>query len=189
MTSAEKILAGIIDDAVAEAAKIAEASESECAVIRAEAEKKAKAIASEIELSTEKKIETINSTGESGAALIRRDNTLSAKRERIDSVLEGIVTKVNNMPDEEYFAFYADIIKNSDMAKGSLTFAKCDEKRDFSILKNLLSGMDIEVSGANGDFENGFMLVDGDILINGTLSALIHEKYNDLVDTIYPILF
>jgi len=188
MTSAEKILAGIIDSAKIGAEEIIATAQKEAETVKLGAEAKAEKEAKAIIASAEEKAELIKETGKSGAALILRDASLSCRREQIDALIEKTVEKIINMPDIEYFDFlYGIIVKNS-LNNGILMLSDKDLKRDVSILKTMLSSTNIEISETPMNAKGGFVLKQGDIEINATLEALVHEKRGALVDEINNIL-
>lgn len=189
MTSAEKILAGIISDAEETAQqKKAEANEKAKAII-AQAEQEAKALSEDADKDIERQTALIKKTGLSSADLILRDAALSAKRELIEQTLSEAKGKVLSMPDNEYFAFLCEIAENSACEGGEIFLSEKDLSRDTTVLKNFLSKKNIVLSTNSADINGGFILKNGDIEINASLDALIHEKHADLVDAVNKILF
>lgn len=189
MTSAEKILAGIISDAEETSRqKKAEAEEKAKSII-IQAEQEAVALSDDAERDIERQIALIKKTGLSSADLILRDATLSVKRELIEQTLLTAKETVISMPDSEYFAFLCDVAKNSACKGGEMFLSAKDLLRDLTVLKDFLLENDIVLSSNAVDINGGFILKNGDIEINASLDALIHEKHADLVDAVNKILF
>ena len=188
MTSAEKIINGIIDEARLEAEKITERANIQAAGITDAAAKTAGEEVEKILADAKARAEVLNSTGKSGAALIVRDAALAAKREQIEDVLSLTAKRINDMSDKDYFGFLAAVLKKSG-ASGEMCLSKKDSGRDISVLRELLSGSDVTLSDTFADINGGFILKCGDIEINAEPAALINERREELIDSVNKILF
>ncbi len=188
MTSAEKIISGIIEEAKVEADSIIAAAEKQAEEMVLNAKNETEVQTAKIISDAEKSAELIVSTGKSGAGLIVRDATLAAKRDEIERVLNEVVARINAMPDDEYFAFFASVAKKSGVS-GKLHLSKRDAHRNVAIFKEALVGTDITVSESYADTDGGFVLKCGDIEINAEPSALVKERMSELVDCVNGILF
>ena len=186
MTSAEKILASIIDKAKENADKILVEAQEKAAKLKKEATDNALVQSKAIIDAANKKAELIISTGKSGAELIVRDASLACRREQIDAIIEKTVEAINNMADKEYFDFLMSIIDKNGLKHGTMLLSAKDLKRNLSDFKAKLGN--IVISDTAADINGGFILKQGDIEINASLDALVHEKRSMLVDEINNII-
>lgn len=189
MTSAEKILAGILADAKATAEQKKAAAKETAQSIIAEAEREAAVLTAETDKEIARQTALIEKTGASGAALILRDASLSAKRELIEETLAEARESILSLPDAEYFELLCAIAESSDCRKGEIYLSAKDISRDTAVLKRYLAENGLTLSAQSADIDGGFILKNGDIEINASLDALIHEKHAELVDNINQILF
>lgn len=188
MTSAEKIISGIIGEAEDEAAGIISSAEMTAREIIAKAKKETELQVEKIAKDTEKRAALIRNTGKSGAALIVRDAVLSTKRGEIERVLGEAVERINSMPDREYFTFLASIAEKSG-CKGEIYLSKRDSRRDISLFKEALADTGIALSEGYVDINGGFILKCGNIEITAEPSALVRDRMSELVDCVNDILF
>ena len=190
MTASEKILSGITDEAKAKAAEITADAEKKAQALIDEAKADAEREAELIRAEAEKKAELINQTGKSSAALVRRDASLKCKRELIDKALYFVADTVNGFNDKEYFDFLLTVIGREKLSEnGRIMLCKKDLKRDTAYFKESVKNMNLTLSEEPADINGGFILKYGDILINGEISALIHEKRDTLIDAVNKELF
>ncbi len=188
MTSAEKIINGIIDEARVEADGIISAAKEQAREMLSQAKQDIDAQSTKITDDAERSAQLIRETGKSGAALIVRDAVLTAKRGEIERVLDEVSNRINQMPDREYFTFLASVAKKSGLT-GQLYLSKKDTDRDIAIFKEMLVGTDIVISDQTAETDGGFVLKSGDIEINAEPSALVRERMSELVDCVNGILF
>ena len=190
MTSSEKILAGIAEEAKAQADKINSDAEKQAADITAAARKEAESEAEKIKAEAEKKAELIISSGKSSAELLKRDKALNCRRELIEKALAAVADTVNAYGDSDYFDFLLTLIKKERLNdKGEVYLSVKDKARDTAAFKSELSALNLTLSDTFADINGGFILKYGDIQINGELSALIHEKRDMLTDELNKALF
>ena len=159
MTSSEKILSGIAEDAQNRAAEIIsdagkkaeEAVKERIAAAEKEAEK--------ITAAAEKEAELIKKTGESAAALLKRDAALSVKRELIESALKTTAESINAYGDKEYFDCLLKLIEQNRLDKsGEIILSDRDMSRDMSEFKKALGGYSLTLSGETAKTGGGFIL-------------------------------
>ena len=190
MTSSEKILAGIAEEAKAQADKINSDAEKQAAEITAAAKTEAETEAEKIKADAEKKAELIINSGKSSAELLKRDTALNCRRELIEKALVAVADTVNAYGDKDYFDFLLTLIKKEKLNdKGEVYLSVKDKARDIAAFKSDLSALDLTLSDTFADINGGFILKYGDIQINGELSALIHEKRDVLTDELNKALF
>lgn len=189
MTSAEKILASIIEEAEKKASEIIKDAERTVAEITEDAAIQSEKAAAEIKLATEKRLKVINSTGDSAAALILRDETLKIKREIIDDVLNQALIKLEQLDTPKYFEFLTQKAANSGLKSGEMLLSAKDLERDVTVLEEKISKYGFTLSRTPADIKNGFILKSGDIEINASFDALFRESSSELVDAVNKILF
>lgn len=190
MTASEKILSGITDEAKEKAAEITAEAEKRAQTLIDAAKSEAEKEAETIKADAEKKAELIRQTGKSSAALARRDASLKCKRELIDKALSFVADTVNGFDDKKYFDFLLKVIGREKLSEnGLIMLCEKDLKRDTAAFKESVKNMKLTLSEEPADINGGFILKYGDILINGEISALIHEKRDALIDAVNKELF
>lgn len=189
MTSAEKILAGIIADSNAAAEQKKADARKEAQSIIDDTNAQIALLAAETDKDIARQTALIEKIGASGASLILRDATLSVKSELIEETLTAAKEAILALSDREYFELLCAIAENSRVTSGELFLNERDIARDTTVLKNFLSGTQVVLSQKSVDIDGGFLLKNGDIEINASIDALIHEKRAELVDNINHILF
>ena len=190
MTSSEKILAGIAEEAKAQADKINSDAEKQAADIIAAAREEAESEAEKIKAEAEKKAELIINSGKSSAELLKRDMALNCRRELIEKALNVVADTVNAYSDKDYFDFLLTLIKKEKLnGEGEVYLSVKDKARDTAPFKSELEALGLTLSDTFADINGGFILKYGDIQINGELSALIHEKRDVLTDELNKALF
>ena len=190
MTSSEKILAGIAEDASDRAAEIISEAEKKAEKAVNERLAAAEKEALEIAAAAEKAAELTKKTGESAAVLLKRDAALSVKRELIESALKATAESINAYGDKEYFDLLLKLIEQNRLDKnGEVILSSGDMSRDMSEFKKALVGYSLTLSGETAETGGGFILKYGDIIINCGLEAVIREKRDTLTDTLNRELF
>ncbi len=190
MTSSEKILSGIAEDAQNRAAEIISDAEKKAEEAVKERIAAAEKEAEKITAAAEKEAELIKKTGESAAALLKRDAALSVKRELIESALKATAESINAYGDKEYFDLLLKLIEKNRLDKsGEIILSDLDMSRDMSEFKKALGGYSLTLSGETAKTGGGFILKYGDIIINCGLEAVIREKRDTLTDTLNRELF
>ena len=190
MTSSERILAGIAEEGEKQYAEIIAAAENQANDTVATAETEANTQANSIMEEAEKRAELVRSSGKSAAALLMRDAALSIRRNLIEQVLTDTVADILSFDDETYFSFLLPLIERGRMqGSGKLLLSAKDLARNTADLEKKLEPLALTISDTPADIEGGFILQYHDIYINGSLSALIREKREELVDSVNSILF
>lgn len=190
MTSGEKILAGILGEAKKDAEAVIKQAEERAALYIDEAEKKAQAKKAAVIAEAEKKAEVIRAAGVSSAELIKRDRALEFRMQAISDILDETERRIAAMDDGDYFEFIAGLVKKSaSESQGEILLSANDLKRNTDILKEKLSDCALTLSDTPAEITSGFVLKYGDIMINGDIKAIIHEKRDILIDSINRTLF
>lgn len=191
MTSSEKILAGIIEEAEASAAQIITEAEKQAEEIISEESEKAGKIAEKILSDAEKKAETTRVSGSSSATLLKRDIALKCRRRLIDSAFADIADTINSFDDSRYFDFIIKLAEKNRLEQKGILFLNDSDlaKRNITELSARLSALNITVAEKPEKLSGGFMLKYGDILVNCGIDALINEKREELTDCLNNELF
>ncbi len=184
MTGLEKIIDKIKDDSEKAAEDILRQAEDTKKEILKKAEEESQELSEKIANDAENKCEQIISRAKSSAELTKTQNVLRQKRQIIDRVIEDAKNELLSYPDDKYFAFLGKLLKKQE-CMGEIILNRKDKERlpkDFDLAGLVLSDKD-------GDFDGGFVLVNGNIEINCTVSALFEGAAEELSDTVNGILF
>lgn len=194
MSGLEKILQQIKDDSDSAVAKIKgeaerSATEKKQKILR-EAEKETAAIAARASA----ECEDIKARAESSAALAKKQAMLNAKQQIISQIISKAHKHLLSLPENEYFGIIEKMIaKNAHKnEKGSIAFNKSDSKRlpkGFNDKLSKLSGGMLTLSDTAVNIDGGFVLVYGGIEENCSFDAIFSEKYDELQDEVYSLLF
>ncbi len=179
---AESVAAGMIEDAKIRAARIISSAEEE-------GDLQAKKITENAKSDSAAMIERAKSAGE----LLGRKQILKRKVDIIDATIAKSVGIFLRENPKEYFDGMVRLLEEY-AASGEQTMIFSDrdlerlpegfEKRANAAVK----GAKITVKGGGG-FDGGFLLINGEIVENCTINALISHKETQLRDEIHKILF
>lgn len=190
MTSSEKILAGIIEEAQTKAEGIIKKAEEDAASLiskeKMTAENDVKTIISE----ADKKAEIIKATGISSAALYKRDKALMCRSRLIDKILVEMCREIAEYDNDRYFDCLLNLLKKYHTSnEGEIFLNSKDFKRITETFIKEISAFGLRLNETPADIESGFMLKYGDIYINCELKSLVHENHDRLVEIVNSALF
>lgn len=193
MSGLDKILSRIIADAQAKADQVLmEASDTAASILAADtadANSQAKKRIAAASLDAQASVERSRST----AALNTKRFLLQERNRIIDEALSGVKESICSLPDPDYFLMLTTfILSHSQNEAGKIVLNKKDLSRVPAGFAESLSARiaaPLTISEKPGDFDAGCVLVYGDIEYNGTLSALINEKKDELRDLLNKELF
>lgn len=128
------------------------------------------------------------------ASELRTKRSILKERNRIiDEILEDVKANIIALPDAEYFSIIKGFIFSHSHKEPAVIVLN---KRDLARLPNGFTASltdelqaPVSISETPGDFDAGCVLVYGPIEYNGTLSALISEKKDELRDLLNEELF
>lgn len=193
MSGLDKILSKILADAqakgeleIAEANRKADAFLAEdAAAVTAQAEKRiagAKADA-----------QSLSDRSHSAARLQTKRLLLQERNRIINEVLADVKESVCTLPDADYFLMLQRFVRShAQKEPGTLVLNQRDLARlpaDFASALSSELSMQLTVSETPGDFDAGCVLIYGEVEYNGTLTALINEKKDELRDLLNKELF
>lgn len=139
--------------------------------------------------------EKIELSAKSRAESITRTRYLQVKNAVINDIIAAAYEKIENMDDESYFDFLLSLCeKNAADGEGVMYLSKRDLARVPENFEEKVNSLIFEkgalmVSKVPGEFENGFVLVYGDMEVNCTLRAVFDEKHDLLKDALGKALF
>lgn len=183
MDGIEKIIERINAAAAEERAAIAQKAAAECEVIRADyAQKVQRAYDSamqsgerEIGLEADRIIRT--------ARLDARKDLLFAKQELLDAAFDAAKKKLSELPEDKYVAWLAALASQVSEGCGEIVLSPRDSKLGTRIIELANEALlakgkkgELRVSNETRDIDAGFVLVDGKMEVNCTLSAILDVK-------------
>ena len=192
MSNDEKILSVIKKESEEKIKALNDDAEKVYLEITGEAVKKAEEIRRSGEHKVQLQAENLLKAFRSRAELERRNALLRTKRKEIEKTIGMIQKHINSMNEKDYFRFILRLAKNLENTDGVMYFNSSDLKRmpknfqmileDHSINSKLSDTPDDSIVG-------GFILKNGDIEENMSISSLIEEKREKLEDLISSELF
>ena len=192
MSNDEKILSVIKKESEEKIKALNDDAEKVYLEITGEAVKKAEEIRRSGEHKVQLQAENLLKAFRSRAELERRNALLRTKRKEIEKTIGMIQKHINSMNEKDYFRFILRLAKNLENTDGVMYFNSSDLKRmpknfqmileDHSINSKLSDTPDDSIDG-------GFILKNGDIEENVSISSLIEEKREKLEDLISSELF
>lgn len=192
MSNDEKILSVIKKESEEKIKALNDDAEKVYLEITGEVVKKAEEIRRSGEHKVQLQAENLLKAFRSRAELERRNALLRTKRKEIEKTIGMIQKHIISMNEKDYFRFILRLAKNLENTDGVMYFNSSDLKRmpknfqmileDHSINSKLSDTPDDSIDG-------GFILKNGDIEENMSISSLIEEKREKLEDLISSELF
>lgn len=196
MAGAENIINEIMQEARDKADGIVASANAEADAARAAAKKEYDAYVAKAKEAAEREAGEWAKRVESQTALRRRQATLAAKQEIIESVIDGAYARLAGQEDAEYFRMILTLVgKNAQKDEGEILFSEKDLTRlPEGFAKELAkaaegAGGTLKISDTPAKIENGFILRYGGIDENCTLEALFAEKREALADRVREVLW
>jgi len=195
MTGLENILEEILTEARREADSILSGARSKADEIRTQSLEQAKGRISVIESETDKKIQDLMMAREAAFNLQRRQIILEASQTALNETLSAARQELNNLPDNEYFAFIVRLAAvHAESGEGILLFNDRDRMRmpvNFQHLLNLAlpEGKILTVSDNTARIDGGFIIKYGEIEENCSFAAIFRTRREEFIDLIRGLLF
>lgn len=179
--------------------KIREESAQRCAEVIAQAEKKAAAITESAKADIARQSDEAESASDEAAKAVVTRALASVQQQKKQAILKAKTQVINDaitfaeqaflaMPDKEYFVALSALIKaNAQPGEGVLHLCERDLRRAPGSFLSKLG--DITLCKDPADIPGGFILVYGNIEINGTPKELIAEKREELTELVNRLLF
>ena len=122
-----------------------------------------------------------------------RRKILECKVEIIDKAIENIISRLENLPESEYFDMILRLFENKfHDGNGKIFFGKKDLARlsaDFPEKISEISGGKVKISDIPADIENGFILEYGLISENCSFRAILESEKDAVRDILARVLF
>ena len=187
--------------------RINAASAEECAVIAQEAEKDCEVIRADYAQKVQRVYESAVKNGETEARLVAerfvrnaklnaRKDILTAKQEAMDMAFAAAKAKIEAMDEDKYVAWLADMACEASDGSGELILSKRDAALGDKIVAKANEALlakgkkaELTVSTETQDLDAGFVLRDGKLEVNCTLSAILDMKRKDIAAAVADMLF
>ena len=179
--------------------KIQADSAQRCADVIAQAEKKAQAIAESAAADIARQNDEAKAASDEAAKAVVTRALASVQQQKKQEILKAKTQVINDairfaeqaflaMPDKEYFVALQALIKaNAQPGEGVLHLNERDLRRAPGSFLSKLG--EITLCKDPADIPGGFILVYGNIEINGTPGELIAEKREELTELVNRLLF
>lgn len=196
MDGIEKIIERINAASAEECAAIAQEAEKNCEAIRADYAQKVQSAYDSAVKSGELEIKLDAERLVRNAKLDARKELLGAKQEAMDMAFEAAKQKLASLGEAEYVAWLAGMACEASGGTGELIFSKRDAalaekvvaKANEALLSQGKQG-GLTVSDETRDMDTGFVLRDGRLEVNCTLSAILDMKRKDIAAAVAGMLF
>ncbi len=181
--------------------KIREESAQRCADVIAQAKKKAERIAADTASELESRNAEAEAASDEAAKAVVTRALASVQQQKKQAILKAKTQVINDailfaqqaflaMPDKEYFVALSALIKaNAQPGEGVLHLNERDLRRAPGAFLSKLGDSGVTLCKDPADIPGGFLLVYGNIEINGTPEALIAEKREELTELVNRLLF
>lgn len=194
MSGLDKILEQIKSDCQSAIDKINSEAEMSVSENRQRIIKETERECENIRSKTKVECEDIIKRGKSSAELSKKQAMLGAKQKIISDLIQKSHTAILQLTDKEYFTIIEKMIeKNAHKNEsGIIVFNLKDLERlpqDFDKKISALSNGNLSLSENTANIDGGFVLIYGGIEENCSLNAIFSEKYDDLQDEVYSMLF
>ncbi len=192
MSNDEKILSVIRQESEEKIKALSDDAEKVYLEITSEAQKKAEEIRRGGEHKVQLQSDNLLSAFRSRVELERRNALLKTKRKEIEKTIDMLREHIISLNDKDYFKFILRLAKKLESTKGEMFFNSRDLKRMPKNFSLVLADHSIEStlsSVPEDSIDGGFVLKNGDIEENMSISSLIEEKREQLEDLIGSELF
>ena len=192
MSNDEKILSVIRQESEEKIKALSDDAEKVYLEITSEAQKKAEEIRRGGEHKVQLQSDNLLSAFRSRVELERRNALLKTKRKEIEKTIDMLREHIISLNDKDYFKFILRLAKKLESTKGEMFFNSRDLKRMPENFSLVLADHSIEStlsSVPEDSIDGGFVLKNGDIEENMSISSLIEEKREQLEDLIGSELF
>lgn len=198
MNGIDKITARIEADAAAEAAVMAQDTESRCAQVRADAEKQAQERYWARMKRGMKAVEDRSARLASTAEMEARKNILAFKQETVVSVFDRAERELLSMPRADYIRFLTDkAVAASVTGREELVFNAADKK---TVAEKVLAAAnealasagktaELTIADDSGSFAGGIVVRQGSVETNCTVEALMAQAREDMAAEVAALLF
>ena len=193
MSGIDKILNVIDSQQKQTENNIIRTAEEKARAIEADGDKKAETAYNEYMKKSLMKAETDFRNACNSTDAENRRKILECKVEIINMAIENIISRLESLPDSEYFDMILRLAERKfHDGNGKIFFGKKDLARlpaDFQEKISGTSGGKVEISDIPADIENGFILEYGLILENCSFRAVLESEKDTVRDILARVLF
>ena len=208
MTGLSKITDRILNDARADAQKLLDAADQECARIAEKAKLDAADIRAEIDTDARREAEEILNRARSSEATVSRDTILDIKGRSVDKAFALAKKRLLSLPEEEYAALLSSMLAAALKTKQDDERARIENGDDTDVPtsvceltlntadrekygKTLVEGAAerIVLSDKTAAIDGGLILSYGSIEINCSIDKIIEQLRPTLEARVYRALF
>ncbi len=198
MNGIDKITARIETDAVADAARIAGETKTQCDAIKAEGEKKAQEgyweKVRQGVAAAEDRVQRLAKTADMEA----RKSVLGFKQSLVADAFDKAEAKLNAMKGDEYVAFLANLAARAavtgteELVFSAADKAACGKKvvdKANAALKAAGKTAKLTLADKAGDFGKGLIVRQGSVSVNCTVEALMAQARENMASQVAAELF
>lgn len=196
MTGLEKIIQKIEADSKIECNNVISEANDEAREILEKAKIVSEQNKQEIIKAALSKSQTELELASSRAELERKKSILAVKINIVNKVIEDALSRLKNLPDEDYFITVKKLIHvYAQKGCGILHFSAGDLKRlpeNFESDVNEMfkdNGISVKISSEPVNIDSGFILVYDDIEQNCSFDALLNSSIDEIKDELYSKIF
>lgn len=195
INNADKLLARILDDAKAEAAKIEAVAAAEVEAIAAKAEKEAAAITADAEKKADAARHDTIAHAETAAKLEARKQALGARRAVLDEAFEAALEKLCAMEGEARTALNVKMLLREAAGGERVVFAAAEEPFSGAVLEEANRALAaagrkaLVPGGRDADIRGGFRLLGGGYEKDCSFEAMLREARDRLEGGVAKLLF
>ena len=198
MKGTEKIIAHILSDAQARADEIIAAAEQQCAGIRDDYDRQAKAAYAEKIRAGVRECEDRSESMKKIAGMEARKSLLALKQEMVSASFDRARLTLESLPEEKYSAFLAKLAAESAVSDDEELVL--NEKDRATVGERVLAEANailaaqgrtgaLTLADGAGDFSGGVILRRGNIETNCTTELLVDMCRGDMAATLAGVLF
>ena len=192
-SGADEILTRILENARQAGQKLLDAADAKAEAILTEAAQQAEEARRKTTDAYAAKAEAAYHAAKSAAQLETRNRLLKERRRILDETMSNTVAHLQALPDGAYFDALLPLVVRS-AQEGVLLFNGRDRKRvsagfEAKLNELLEKGKSLTISDEVAPIDGGFLLKYDDIEMNGSFSALLEARREELEDLVNRIFF
>ncbi len=193
MSGLDKIVAAIIEEAKAQADKIIEEAKLQAAEILEKGRAEGERFKRQFEETTEQECSKIIEQAKSLSRQERRRALLGARVQVINEIMAEAKTKIESLPDKEYFDFLLRLFeKNAQPLDGVIRFAPDDFERVpdgfLERCKQVYPDYNFRLTGDMESIGRGFVIDYGEILLDCSIDSVFESEKQMLTDKVNEVL-
>ncbi len=191
MQGIDKIIDKILKDAEADAKQTAAQTDKQVSEMRAKHEAETQKTVSDMKAEFAEKREQLKTRSETMADLEERRNKLAIKRELVEEAFSKAEADLLKLSDSDYLGFIEKLMRNLDEKRGEIIIGKGEARITEDFVDSVNSKLDsaYKIASDKGNFEGGFVLRNGNVETNCTVSMLVSQAKRGLEQKVAAALF